>query len=103
MSFELPEIKIVLRASLVLTLITMVGYYFPDLTISGFIVYVCTVIATKHLTKFNWFGTVIAFILIAGSQNTGGHIPTCVFGRCLVGSLIAFLLVQQDKYDARNK
>ena len=42
MSFELPEIKIVLRASLVLTLITMVGYYFPDLTISGFIVYVCT-------------------------------------------------------------
>ena len=103
MSFEPPEIKSVLRASVVVSLITMVGYYFPDLTISGFIVSVCAVIATKHLTNFNWFGTVIAFIFIAGSQNTGGHIPTYVFGRCLVGSLIAFLLVQQDKYDARIK
>ena len=102
MSFEPPEIKIVLRASLVVTLITMVGYYFPDLTISGFIVSVCAVIATKHLTNFNWFGTVIAFIFIAGSQNTGGHVPTYFLGRCFVGVLMAFLLVQQAKHDAKN-
>ena len=96
MYLENRELMIVLRAILVVTLGTIVGHYFPDLTISSFIIYVCAAIATKNLTNFNWWGAVLLFIALAGIQNTGGDIPTFLVGRCLIGSIMAVSLNQQD-------
>ena len=95
-------LNFVFKAILVVTLGTMVGYYFPDLTTSSFIVALCAVMATKYLTNFNWVGTVFLFIILAGYQNTGGSVPTYVLGRCVMGAFLSQILVYTDQYVSKK-
>ena len=105
MRLELPKIKIVLRAVLVVSFVTMLSHYFPALTFPSFIAFLCALLATKYLTNFIWLGAIIA-VIFAGSSG-GDYSDTKILGYILAKSLVswfmAFCMVRQDLYDSENK
>jgi len=105
MRLELPKIKIVLRAALVVTIMTMLVYYFPNLTFPNSIVFLCALLATKYLTNFMWLGAIGAFIFAGGSGGdpSDTNILVYILAKSLVCWFMAICMVRQDLYDSENK
>ena len=91
------------KAALLVSIGTLIGYYFPDLTPKALVVWVPGYLAVKYLSSFHWFGAILAFIFTAGIQNTGGHVPAFVFGKSLVTIVLFFAMCHANANHSQGR
>ena len=82
---------------IIVALNTFIGHYFPAMNPSAAVATVGAGFATKHLSRFNWLGSILALIFIAGTVREGATFSTgFVLGRAIFTVIIAYFVAYID-------